>query len=113
MPHATYRFSAELWKVSGDSAWHFVTLPFDVSDEIDELTASTSTGFGSVRVHATIGATSFDTSLFPDTRAKSYVLPVKAEVRKAEQIAAGDRMSVEVTLAEPRRSDDGTTIPAW
>jgi hypothetical protein len=96
----TYRFEAELWKVPGDSAWHFLTLPFELADEIDELTTESQRGFGSVRVHVTIGGSEWDTSLFPDRKAESYVLPVKKPVRSAESIAAGDRVEVRLELID-------------
>ena len=62
---------------NGSGPWHFVTLPIDQADEIDELTMLTVRGFGSVRVVVTIGATTWSTSIFPDTKAGSYVLPIK------------------------------------
>jgi hypothetical protein len=47
-------------------------------------------GWGSLRVRATIGKTTWKTSIFPDEKSKSYVLPVKAEVRKKENIKDGE-----------------------
>jgi hypothetical protein len=94
-----YVFDATLWIHSGGS-WHFVTLPFDVADEIDELTSETKRGFGSSRVKVTIGATTWNTSIFPDTKAESYVLPVKQPVRKAEQLAAGETYRVMLQLVD-------------
>lgn len=96
----TYRFRAELWLYSGKAAWHFITLPHDVTDEIDELTAPTRRGFGSVRVTVTVGSTTWQTSIFPDTKAGSFVLPVKKPVRAAAQISAGDQVDVTLQLAE-------------
>jgi hypothetical protein len=93
-----YRFRARLWLHTGQAAWHFVTLPHDVSDEIDELTARNRRGFGSVRVIATIGATTWSTSVFPDTKATSYVLPVKKSVRETEGLVADDVVDVTVCL---------------
>jgi hypothetical protein len=102
-----YTFEATLWKWKGNSAWHFVTLPFDIADEIEDVAADAKRGFGSVRVRARIGVTRFDTSLFPDTKAESYVLPVKAQVRKAEQVGDGDRVRVHLELEHLfRRSDN-------
>ena len=92
----TYRFNAVLWRHPGAAGWHFVTLPPDIADEIDELTAPARRGFGSVRVEVTIGATTWHTSIFPDTKAESYLLPVKRPVRSAEGLVAGDK--VDVTL---------------
>lgn len=93
---ATYHFTARLWEHEGPGAWHFVTVPTDVSDEIADLTAGRSAGFGSVRVRVTVGDTTWDTSVFPDTKAAAYVLPVKKAVRVGERLS-GDR-DVEVTL---------------
>ena len=35
----TFQFRAGLGLHTGESAWHFVTLPTDVADEIDDHTA--------------------------------------------------------------------------
>ena len=45
-------------------------------------------GFGGVRVDATIGATTWRTSIFPQT-GDMYVLPLKRAVREAEGIDPG------------------------
>jgi hypothetical protein len=95
-----YRFQAELWRYKGDSPWHFVTLPFEEADEIDELTAQVQRGFGSVRVHVTVGSTSWSTSLFPAKDEQSYVLPVKAAVRKAEGLEVGQPVNVTLRIAD-------------
>lgn len=91
-----YRFTSELWKWPGDTPWYFVTVPPDVSDEIDELAEPVKRGFGSVKVEVTVGATSWSTSLFPDSKVGSFVLPMKAAVRKAERMEVGT--GVEVAL---------------
>ena len=53
-------------------------------------------GLGSIRVTVTVGRSTWDTSLFPDKATGSFVLPVKKEVRRANQLVAGD--AVDVTL---------------
>ena len=96
-----FRFDAELWLWTGDAAWHFVTVPADVSDEIEGRTGVVERrGFGSVRVRVTIGATSWTTSVFPDKQRGAYVLPVKKDVRAKEGIAAGDRATVVLELLD-------------
>lgn len=85
---------------NGVGPWHFVTLPVDQADEIDELTMFTSRGFGSVRVEVTIGNTTWDTSLFPDAKAESYVLPIKKLVRTAERLEAGKVVEVSLELVD-------------
>lgn len=94
-----YRFRTELWMHTGDAAWHFVTLPFDIADEIDERAATPRRGFGAVRVKVTIGATAWATSIFPDSARRSYVLPIKKAVRSAEDLHEGDHVEVSLELA--------------
>ncbi len=94
------RFSAVLWLHTGKAAWHFVTLPADIADEIDYLTAGNRRGFGSVRVKVTIGSMSWDTSIFPDTKSESFLLPIKAQVRTREDLRDGDTVDVKLHLAD-------------
>jgi hypothetical protein len=93
-----YWFDAELWLHDGAAGWHFVTLPPEVSDDIDARVAGRTRGFGSVRVRATIGSTTWHTSVFPDTRREAFLLPVKKQVRTAAAIEDGDRITVGLHL---------------
>ena len=91
-------FSAELWLYPGKGGWHFVTLPIEIADEIRARTAAQRRGFGSVRVKVTLGKTNWETSVFPDTKSSSYVLPVKAEARRREGVEDGDTVTVALEL---------------
>lgn len=96
---ATYTFTAPLWRWEARSAsWYFVTMPQDDSDDLRELPRPPR-GFGSVKVIATIGASSWSTSVFPDAqRSGCYVLPVKRSVRDAEGIDHEDIVEVTVEV---------------
>ena len=94
------RFEGEIWEHHGAAGWHFVTLPHDVSDDIDVRTAPRRSAFGSVRVEVTVGATTWRTSVFPDTRAQAYVLPVRRAVRLAECLSSGDAVTVTLRLVD-------------
>ena len=99
---ATYEFTAPLWRWTAkdeatSGAWFFVSLPFDVSDEIAEI-AGPGKGFGSVRVEVTIGRSTWRTSVFPSTEEKTYVLPVKKAVRTAEGLDEGVAATVGLSL---------------
>ncbi|WP_449386191.1 DUF1905 domain-containing protein [Cellulomonas soli] len=98
----TYEFEALLapWHDDRPDAWVFVHLPHEVSDEIADVAAPVERGFGSVRVEATLGGSTWRTSLFPDSRRKTYSLPVKRTVRQAEQVATGDVVRVTVRLLD-------------
>jgi len=94
-------FDAELWIWDARRAdsWTFVSLPEDVSEEIREVAGDgPRRGFGSVRVRVTIGASSWSTSIFPDSGKGCYVLPVKRSVREAEGLETGDVATVSLFL---------------
>ena len=78
-----------------------MTVPAEQSDEIRDLTDGRRGGFGSVRVRATVGSTSWETSLFPESRSGCFVLPFKKAVRKAEDVEEGDLIEVALELLLP------------
>jgi hypothetical protein len=94
-------FDAELWlwDARRTDAWIFVSLPADDSEEIRDLTGGLRRGFGSVRVRATIGTSTWTTSIFPSSQA-GYVLPVKRPVRVAQALDVGDKATVTVELLD-------------
>jgi hypothetical protein len=95
-------FDAELWIWDARRAdsWTFVTLPVDASEEIRDVAGEPRRGFGSVRVRVTVGGSSWQTSIFPDSGTGAYVLPIKRAVRKAEGLDAGDTTTVRVELID-------------
>lgn len=97
---AQFDFAAEVWLYEVDAAWHFITVPADVSDQIDERTTGQRRGFGSVRVRVSIGATTWSTSVFPDSKRGAYLLPVKAEVRRREGLSAGSVAMVSLDMSD-------------
>jgi hypothetical protein len=84
-----FKTRGKVWVYHGPAAWHFVTLPKKLSAEIKAITYDRKSAWGSVRVAATIGTTSWKSSLFPDSKAGAYLLPIKADVRKREKLAPG------------------------
>ena len=95
---AVISITATLWLWSGDSgSWHFITVPEQQSSEIRAHAFAGPRGFESVRVEATIGGVSWRTSVFPQ-KSGGYLLPVKAEVRRRADIAAGDEVNLRLKL---------------
>lgn len=94
----TFEFTADLWEYGGEASWFFVTVPEDQSDEIADQVPQ-RTGFGSVRVDVTLGASNWSTSLFPARDLGAYVLPVKRAVREREGLEHGDSVDVVISLA--------------
>lgn len=80
------------------AAWHFLTIEGQDAVEIRFAAMGRSGGFGSIRVTATIGDTSWQTSLFPHRESGGYLLPLKAAVRKAENIVPDQDYSVTIAF---------------
>ncbi len=96
-------FTALLWRHESETAaWHFVTLPTDVADEIDDAHGPAGRrGFGSIRVEAAVGDSVWRTSIFPSKEHASFVLPMKQAVRVAEGLDAGDEVTVVLQPLDP------------
>lgn len=90
LPLHQYRITAKVWLYQGKAAWHFVSLPKRQSDAIRRFYGSLKRGWGSLPVTVTIGKTVWTTSIFPESKAGTYLLPLKADVRRQENIRAGD-----------------------
>ena len=102
----TITFTAPLWRWNGASgaSWHFVT----ITGEAAEILSATALmrkleglgrGFGSLQVSAQVGDCAWQTSVFPQndpTAGQTWMLPVKAAVRKAEGLTEGDPVSAEL-----------------
>ena len=87
-----------IWKGSDAAGrWYFITVPEEQSDEIRAHAFGSPRGFGSVRVEARIGDVAWRTSVLP-LNAGGYLLPVKAQIRKKAEIAAGDEVTVELEV---------------
>lgn len=86
-----------LW--SGDmAAWHFVGVTKVIGHEIREKFSKGRRGFGSIPVTVTVGETTWRTSIFPDKYSGSYILPLKASVRKKEGIEAGEQLTYTIEI---------------
>ena len=99
---AEHLFHAEIWEHSPEEpgSWHFLTLPVEVAEDV-ALEAGPRGGFGSVRVEVSIGSSTWRTSLFPDSKSGTFVLPVKKPVRQANGLQAGDTCEVRLQVEAP------------
>ena len=91
-------FDAVVWEHDGPGAWHFVSVPEPIADDLEAEYGHRAAGFGSLRVEVTIGSSRWRTSLFPDKKRATYVLPVKKSVRADEGLAAGSTASVSLVV---------------
>jgi hypothetical protein len=90
--------TAPLWLWTGENgSWHFVTIPDEQSDGIRAHCLAAMRGFKSARVEVSIGDVTWQTSVFP-IKSGGYFPPVKAEVRRKADIAAGDEVTLTLEL---------------
>lgn len=94
-----FEFSGELMRWQ-DGSWHFVEFDPELSDEIRQFSRGLAGGWGSIRVAVTVGTTTWRTSLFPSRERHAYLLPVKAEVRRAEGLEPGAQFTVLLRLGD-------------
>ena len=85
-------FSGEIWFWKGPAPWYFVTVPDEECAELEATSAFVSYGWGMIPVEVRIGGTEWATSLWP--KDGSYVVPLKASVRKAEGLNEGDTVTI-------------------
>ncbi|MBL8031584.1 MAG: DUF1905 domain-containing protein [Candidatus Doudnabacteria bacterium] len=95
---AEFTFKAKPWVYPGQAAWHFVSVPKKESARIKALFGGLQRGFGSFPVTVSIGKTTWLTSIFPDPKTGTYLLPVKAAVRKKEGVVEGKAVSVTLAM---------------
>ena len=89
-------FDGKIWYWRGPSPFFFVTVPAKPSRDLKVISGLVTYGWGVIPVHVRIGKTEFTTSLFPkDGR---YIVPIKAIVRKAENLEEGDKVTVRLEI---------------
>jgi hypothetical protein len=89
-------FTGPIWHWRGPAPWYFVTVPVEESGEIKAISGLVTYGWGVIPVKVRIGQTEWTTSLFPkDDR---YLVPIRANVRKAEKLAEGDVVAIRLKI---------------
>ena len=94
----TYKFTASVWKHSDTGGWYFVSLPIELSREIRQNMKWQEEGWGRMKAKAKIRETLWDTAIWYDTKLNTYILPLKADIRKKEKIEIGDILEIEIIL---------------
>jgi hypothetical protein len=94
-----YETKGKVWVYRADAggSWHFLHVDKKTSEMIKK-NKKIHIRFGSVRVKATLGKTSWETSLFPSSKDGVYLLPLKALVRKKEGVFEGDTVRINLQI---------------
>lgn len=91
-----FEFSGPIWFWKGPAPWYFVTIPAQESSNIKAIAQLVTYGWGVIPVRVQIGKSTWQTSLFPKN--DLYIVPVKADIRKAEQLSEGDTVTVRLEV---------------
>ena len=89
-------FDGKIWYWRGPAPWYFVTVPAEQSRDLKAILGLVTYGWGMIPVDVRIGKTGWKTSMFP--KDGSYIVPVKASVRKAENLEEGDTVTVQLEV---------------
>ncbi|KEO92130.1 hypothetical protein EH31_05540 [Erythrobacter longus] len=87
----------------GKATYHLVSFTGDEAEALaghallQKLEFGRQRGFGSVKVTAAIGDTTWKTSVFPQDKQTTWILLVSKKVMKAQNLAPGDQIAVSVS----------------
>lgn len=88
----------------GTAAYHLVRIEGEAAEaiamhaRIERLETGKRRGFGSVKVVARIGETEWKSSVFPQDKSSQWILLVSKKVMRAEDLAVGDPVYLELEL---------------
>jgi hypothetical protein len=94
-----FRVQSEVWLYpSATAVWHFASLSKKQSEEITKRFGAKRRGWNSFPVSVSLGKTKWMTSIFFDKRAEVYILPLKASIRRKEEIYKGDKITFVIEI---------------
>lgn len=79
-------------------SWHFITIPKDIADPIRESHKSIRRKGVSVPIQVRIGFLTRETSMFYSKHHQTYIIPIKADIRKQLRIKAEDTIHVNIQI---------------
>jgi hypothetical protein len=91
-----FSFTGTMIEWRGPAPFYFIVVPMEICEEIKSAAKQLSYGWGVIPVSATIGKTTFTTSLFPKNG--GYLLPVKNSVRIPESLELDQQVKVKLVL---------------
>ena len=89
-------FTGRVIEWRGPAPYYYLPLPEEAAEDVHDVAAMATYGWGVIPVAARLGDVDFETSLFP--KDGGYLLPLKDAVRKPQGITVGDEVSVELTI---------------
>ena len=97
VPGATFAFQGPLWHWRGPAPFYFVRVPPATVEELADVAAEVTYGWGMVPVEVTVGGYTWETSLWP--KDGGYLVPIRAQVRRSLEIDVDEVVAVRLTIA--------------
>lgn len=90
-----YQFTSSIWQyASPKGGWFFISLPQEISREIRENFKWQEEGWGRLKSAAKINSTEWETAIWFDTKLKTYLLPLKAEIRQKAKLEIDKKVNI-------------------
>lgn len=96
----TFKFIGRVQIYPVPAGWHFMVIPKETAEDINFFFAHVIRGWRSLPVIVTIGKTTWKTSIFTDTKLDTFLLPLKAEIRKKEELKEGDNIKISLEITD-------------
>ncbi len=93
MPKKNFKIKAQVWRWPGNGGWHFITLDRELTEKIRE-----KYGKGMIKINAHVGKSFWQTSLFPHTKDRTYLICIKKVIRQKEGIYEGEVVTVKFEI---------------
>ncbi len=96
-----YEFSAKVYQYSTSAdmtGCTLVSLPNKMSIEIRDNFKHLEEGWGRMKVTAKIGNSEWQTAIWFDTKHDTYLLPLKAAIRKKEKIVLNEDTNITILI---------------
>lgn len=94
-----YQFDATIWKFSSPKGgWYFISIPSAISKEIRENLKWQEEGWGRLKSTAKINVSQWETALWFDTKMNTYLLPLKVEIRRKENLEIDKTVNITIWI---------------
>ena len=91
-----FDFSGTIWYWRGPAPWFFVSVPPEQGIDLRAIANLVTYGWGMIPVVVRIGGSVWETAMF--AKDGSYVVPIKADIRTAENLHEGDEVLVQLEV---------------
>jgi hypothetical protein len=108
---AAFEFQGPLWYWRGPAPYFFVRVPPATVEELADVAADVTYGWGMVPVEVKIGGYTWETSLWP--KDGGYLVPIRAHVRRGLGVEIDELVAVRLAIAPraDRPIDPSTGAP--